>query len=468
MINIKNFLNKLSEFRSTVYVIGDCMVDEYFDIEANRISPEFPIAVMRSAHEEPTVRVPGGAGNAVRQFVNFNVNVEFFGLLDDKGRQCLNDWNISTQHCVDLPDGKHIPVKKRLYNGAFPLCRWDIEESLYGLSHGQLINYQEELLKKYKLSPTPNVIILSDYDKGLFVNKNYAAFTDWFYRDDVISIIDPKKGPIDKWRKCSIFKPNAKEALELSGGLTDWRKQCDYFQARLDCVAIVITNSDKGVMGKVKEKYFEYQTSSSVTAESVIGAGDCFVAFMAMGLATGMDIEHVVEVAYEAGKAYVQRKHNKPLTPYDLLRHADPIEAKMVKPEFLKNRDFKLAMTNGCFDFGLTSAHIKSLQYAKACGDKLVVAINSDASVELLKGSGHPIMSLEERMLVVAGLECVDFVVSFDESTHVEMIKTMHPEFLIKGGDYQAENVIGYGIVPIIIHPIFEGISTTEKLKRNS
>jgi len=217
-------------------------------------------------------------------------------------------------------------------------------------------------------------------------------------------------------------------------------------------------------MGKVGGKHFEYQTSSSVTAESVIGAGDCFVAFMAMGLATGMDIEHVVEVAYEAGKAYVQRKHNKPLTPYDLLRHADPIEAKIVTPEFLKNRDFKLSMTNGCFDFGLTGAHIKSLQYAKSCGDKLVVAINSDSSVEFLKGVGRPIMPLEERMCVVAGLECVDFVVSFDESTHVEMIKTMHPEFLIKGGDYQPENVVGYGIVPIIIHPIFGGISTTQKL----
>ena len=447
--------------RPMIHLIGDCMVDEYYYIEANRISPEFPIAVMRSSHDNPTIVIPGGAGNAVMQFKHFNVDLQYFGLIDNYVHSLLENFGISTSHCVFLSEGSHVPVKRRLYNGEFPLCRWDIEEKNYGLTEEQLSKVQLILLREYEQCRAPTVAVFSDYDKGLFTIPR-----QWFGREDVITIIDPKKGPLEKWVGCTVFKPNAKEALELSGGITKWKQQCEFFQRVLGCLAVVITNGDQGVMGRVSDRFFEYVPRSRAAAESVIGAGDCFVSFMAMGLAYGMDVVDVVVLAYEAAKIYVQRKHNQPLVPVDLLRLVDPVAAKFVTPESLRNRDYRLVMTNGCFDLGLTANHIRSLQWAKNQGEKLVVAINDDESVRRLKGEGRPIMSVEERKRVVAGLECVDFVVDFSEDTPLELVKTILPDCLVKGGDYKPEDVAGYGVVPIIIHPLFEGLSTTEKINR--
>jgi D-beta-D-heptose 7-phosphate kinase/D-beta-D-heptose 1-phosphate adenosyltransferase len=162
----------------------------------------------------------------------------------------------------------------------------------------------------------------------------------------------------------------------------------------------------------------------------------------------------------------VQRKHNQPLVPADLLRLIDPCAAKFVSPSSLRERDYRLVMTNGCFDLGLTANHVRSLQWAKNQGEKLVVAVNDDESVRRLKGEGRPIMGVEERKRVVAGLECVDFVVDFSEDTPLELVNMIMPDCLVKGGDYQPGAVAGYGVVPIIIHPLFDGLSTTEKINR--
>ena len=460
METIKTFINLFKKHKPLVYLVGDCMIDEYFNIEANRISPEFPIAVMRSGHDRPQISVPGGAGNAVKQFVNFNADVKYFGFVDPQATKLLNNHHINTKFCVCLPEHAHVPVKKRLYNGDFPLCRWDIEEKYYGLVIEELKLVQQELHSLWSAAPNPEVAIFSDYDKGIFSGTPQ----EWFNKD-TITIIDPKKGPLEKWRGCTVFKPNSKEAFELSG-ISGWQRQCDFFQAKLGCMAVVITDGAKGVMGKVGATPFEYRPENEVPAESVIGAGDCFVSFLALGLAYAMDLVEAVKVAYEAGRVYVQHKHNLPLTPYDLMRHVDPVEAKLVEADDLRIRNFSLAMTNGCFDMGLTENHIKSLRIAKSKADMLVVAINSDESVARLKGEGRPIMKLDERKRIVASLECVDFVVTNPYDFPVDLVKQIMPDCLVKGGDYKAEDVAGYGIVPIVIHPVFAGISTTDKIKK--
>ena len=138
----------------------------------------------------------------------------------------------------------------------------------------------------------------------------------------------------------------------------------------------------------------------------------------------------------------------------------------IVKPEYLKDHIFKLVMTNGCFDFGLTAAHILSLKYARSFGEQLVVALNDDDSVRRLKGDNRPIVPLHERMMIVDAIRYVDYVVSFTEDTPVEIIKIIMPDLLCKGGDLTEQQIPGYGIVPIIVHPFYKDmVSTSDKIK---
>ena len=167
------------------------------------------------------------------------------------------------------------------------------------------------------------------------------------------------------------------------------------------------------------------------------------------------EIENPIELAYDAGATYVKNKHNTPLTPNDIEVHYG-INSKFRMPE-----EENLVFTNGVFDI-LHSQHIKLLQFAKKQGDKLVVAVNSDDSVKRLKGTKRPINTLKNRMEVLAALECVDYVVSFDEDTPIKLIKMLNISKIIKGGDYEGKDVVGAELAEVVFFPYLEGVSTTE------
>jgi len=181
-------------------------------------------------------------------------------------------------------------------------------------------------------------------------------------------------------------------------------------------------------------------------------------------MAIGLDIclPECLSIAFEAGTKYVANRYNKPLNPSDFF-----VDTKLItNPLVLKNRDFDLVWTNGCFDFGLTSAHVDCLKFAKSQGSKLVVGLNSDASVNRLKGSGRPMLPLRDRIKILSSLECVDFVISFEEDTPIGTIKKIVPDIIVKGGDYKKENVVGNNISNVIIFDYVDSISTTEKIMR--
>jgi D-beta-D-heptose 7-phosphate kinase/D-beta-D-heptose 1-phosphate adenosyltransferase len=460
---INKFLEDINLQKSKIAVVGDVVIDQFFTVKVNRISPEFPIEIYHSYDSEPSLTNPGGAANVVAQFKHFNSDVQLYSFLDPYTEQILKNSNIDTKNSLILSEPFKNPVKKRFYHGQFPLCRWDVEKEHYGVGN-KLVEYQIELLNIYK-NNTSDVVVLSDYDKGLFFNfPKHNLFSE-----DKIYIVDPKNKPIDKWCGCTIFKPNAKEAQDLSGiPFTNWKNQCDFFQKTLGCVSVVITHDGDGVYGKVLNRYFEYHSPCKTICESSIGAGDCFAAILGLAMANGLDIVDAVTVAYEAAAVLVSKKYNQPITANELLYRFDPIKSKIVNVDFLKNisKKEKLIFTNGVFDVGLTSGHIKYLQKAKSFGDKLVVALNSDESVRRLKGNERPIMSLEERMQILAGLQAVDYVISFEEDTPLELIKKITPNKIIKGGDYKPESVAGYGISEVVITDWFECISTSEKIKK--
>jgi len=461
MNHIKTFLERCRESSPRIAVMGDAMVDEYFYVDANRVSPEFPIPVMRSWPDKPDIAVPGGAGNVCRQFRHFFFGVTYYGMLDEYAAEVMAQADLYTQ-ATPLEGDERVPRKRRFYQGQFPLCRWDVEEKDFGIPDRASMVARQDLVKTMfesyvKEDGPPAVMIFSDYDKGVFRGWDSKWWLDPKRQEQTITIVDPKKGPLEKWRGCNVFKPNTKEAYDMSG-YTDWREQCKFFQAKLGCQAVIITQGGEGVVGQVGPAPFEYRPTRSIYPDSVIGAGDCFVAFLAMGLAHGMDIKDVVAVAYEAGAIYVQRKHNTPVAPHELLERVDPEGSKLRIPP--RERNYKLVFTNGCFDI-LHEGHLGILRRARELGDKLVVAVNSDESVRALKGETRPIISAKERMKMLSGLECVDFVVEFNEETPYNIIKQIMPDVLVKGADW-AGNIVGSDIVPEVhALPLLKGLSTS-------
>lgn len=472
MNKFENFLENVKMFKPKIGIIGDCMIDNYFRVDANRVSPEFPIPVMLMEEESPEKAVPGGAANVVSQFRHFPVSVKLLGYVDNLAIEVFGaeKWGLGFQHennvnfydslNIEKSYNQNIPTKNRFYQKDFPLCRLDIEKKNYGLSSEDFIEARETVYGEW-IGSNLDVAIFSDYGKGVFEADCYGKFIDWQKNIDgnTITIVDPKNGPVEKWRGCTVFKPNAKEAKELSG-LEDPKMQCDYFQQKIGCMAVVVTNGGQGVYGKVGGKHFDYRSGDSVKAKSVIGAGDCFAAFLAMALSVGMDIIDAVEIAYEAGAIYVQSSYNKPIKPSDLLMSTE----KLTMPP--EDRDYKLVFTNGCYDL-LHTGHLKVLEQAKSFGDKLVVGVNSDDSIKRIKGDKRPIVSLEDRVKMLAALECVDFVVSFDEKTPYALIKKIMPDVLVKGSDWEDKVVVGSDLVEDVrFVELLEGMSTTELISK--
>ena len=442
---MNELLERQLERTARIAVFGDAMIDEYYDVVADRVSPDFPIPVMIASSGAPNKVSLGGAGNVCQQFSNFNFDVDLFALVDERFIGEPRGFDVSKSSVIPT----NVPVKKRFYSGCFPLCRLDVESCGYGLTDSELKELQGGLVSRLVSSDPYDVAILSDYDKGVFYGVD--SFLEMM-SDSTITIVDPKKSPVRRWKGCTIIKPNASEARSLSGR-SDWKEQCQYFFRETDCQAVVITQAGEGVVGNVMGSWFEYRPKRRGESRSVIGAGDAFVAFLAMCMAHSIDIRRAVEIAFEACSIYVGKDRSDPVYPYE-------IEAnKFVRPESLANRDFRLSFANGCFDI-LHPGHVELLEFAKSRGDRLVVALNSDKSV-VAQEKSHPMVNdLEYRMRMVASLACVDFVVSFDDDTPHDLIKAIRPDVLVKGSEWPSP--VGSDIVgEVCSFGLFGGYSTT-------
>jgi D-beta-D-heptose 7-phosphate kinase / D-beta-D-heptose 1-phosphate adenosyltransferase len=446
---LKEFLKRNQQKRLNIHCVGDAMVDEYYKVKVNRISPEHPVPVMVCQNE--VVRKPGGSANVSYQLKHLNVETKLVCFHDPSAANVFLDHNIC---CLNSSSNFSctLPIKRRyLDNGIQVAPRHDFERPLCGLTPDQI-----DLFSKDFFSTTsqhkPDVAILSDYDKGFFNSSQYKIID---YYKDVITIVDPKKGPVEKWKGCTIFKPNSKEAAEISGKNT-WQEQAKFFKQELGCEAVVITFGGEKVVGISGNDFFEFVPTKKVLVESVIGAGDCFAAFFATAIGHGFNPVESAEIAWEAGSVYVQQRMNRPVVPAELSPD------KIVSPKDLRERDFKLVFTNGCFDI-LHKGHIETLKFAKSKGDKLVVALNTDESIKSFKDKSRPVVPLEHRMAVISSIQYVDFVVSFDEDTPIKAIESIMPDVLVKGDGYQIKDVVGFDLVPeVCIAPSVEQASTTK------
>lgn len=486
---LSQFLKRAETRRLKVLVVGDSMIDEYYAVRVNRISPEFPIPVLHSEDDEPVSRVPGGAANVGYQLKHWNADVQLLTVGDNTAWGVFMDQDIKLDYIVPV-QGWRTPRKKRFYDGDFPLDRWDVEQKVQKTDTAEWKAARSKLLQNFGRAVkefAPDVVIVSDYGKGIFVGggENISQpILQLCNKYGINTIVDPKTVNKNFWAGCSVIKPNADWARSFYDKYNtidkkshQWSEESEFIQRELGTDAVVLTDSGNGVCVYTQGESCFYPSpilsKKRPVIRSVIGAGDCFCAFFAMSYALGIHLEGSVQVAFNGASAYIEDKHNSPVTPYQFWKWHNPVEAKKVTVEkLIEIRDSlpkqTWVWTNGCFDI-MHPGHLKTFVEAKKLGDKVVVGLNTDDSVKMLKGDSRPILSYEEREEQLAHLQYVDFVVPISEKTPESIIRKFQPDKIVKGGDYNKQDIAGIEVVGednIHLVPLLPGVSTSKIIEK--
>jgi len=423
-----------------VGILGDGVIDQYLQVEFNRVSPENPIPVYLNQNDIIET-YPGGAANVAYLLKPWNKNNYYIGPCNIEFKDVLEDFDIDYQ--FSKIKKIQIPKKIRLSDGKVPFCRIDHEKPIvYTLGISNFIHYEKFIDYKF------DALIISDYNKG-FLNDVEVVM-----KMKCLKVVDPKKGPLEKWKGCDIFKPNHKEAYELTGE-TDKEKQCRVIKRKTRCEHVVVTSGAGSIYGLNKKEYFEFETKQISKVQSVTGCGDLFVGVLTVAYLQGNSIVESAKMANNVCRQYVQ-KDQKPVYPCE-------ISGKLIKPELLKDRDFTLAYQNGCFDL-ITPGHLHSFNFAKEKADKLVIGLNSDESVRR-QNKNHPLINNQEyRIDMLMQLPMVDYICLFEEDTPLDSIKKIAPDCLIKGSEYT--NPIGSELIKYYPVPMYKNYSSSELINR--
>jgi D-beta-D-heptose 7-phosphate kinase/D-beta-D-heptose 1-phosphate adenosyltransferase len=434
--------------RSRVLVIGDVMLDRYWHGTAHRISPEAPVPVL---HVTETQDRPGGAGNVALNLSALGCQVTLLGIIgnDEAGDTLEKQLQTAKVNCQlhRLPDFPTI-TKLRVLGQHQQLVRLDFEKALGALKTENLIPDVKKLLNNV------DVLVLSDYAKGTL--HHAQAFIAAAKAVGVPVLIDPKSLDFSLYEGATVITPNRQEFEAVAGHFTDdldlaargYSLLRDY---HID--ALLVTRSERG-MTLLREGFAPLHLPTRAReVYDVTGAGDTVIAVLAASLGAGESLERAAFLANTAGGLVVEKLGAVTVSVTELREALKPqqqdiqtgvlSEAGLMRAlQNARTLDETIVMTNGCFDI-LHAGHVQYLEEAKKLGQRLIVAVNDDESVRRLKGNARPIIPLQERMAVLAGLRCVDWVVSFSEDTPERLIKQVQPDILVKGEDYRVEQIAG-------------------------
>jgi D-beta-D-heptose 7-phosphate kinase/D-beta-D-heptose 1-phosphate adenosyltransferase len=474
-----------------VLVVGDLMLDRYVWGDAERISQEAPVILLRADRREERL---GGASSVATLLRALGARPALAGVVgaDADGarvRQMLLDQGVCDEAVLTDAD-RPTTVKERYIGRAQhrhpqQMIRVDYEERR---PLPEALERELLLVVGRQMRHT-DVVLISDYDKGVCTPTLLAAVIAAARACGVRTLADPVRGgDYRKYHGCSAITPNRLEA-----GLATGRVLADAALAlqsaaelreRLDLEAAIVTLDKEGMaLAHADGRRIIFPTRPRQVYD-ITGAGDMVLAMLGMAAAAGADYDPAIRLANVAGGLEVEKVGVAVVTRdeivRDLLREGERGEsglAKVREREALV-RDVqarqalgqRVAFTNGCFDV-LHAGHVQYLQEARAQADLLVVGLNGDAGVRALKGPGRPVNSVDSRALVLAGLEAVDYVTAFDEATPLELIHALRPDVLVKGADYRREDVIGADFVEsyggrIHLAGLREGHSTTRVLQR--
>lgn len=433
--------------QAKVLVLGDVMLDRYWFGATNRISPEAPVPVVRVQGNEERA---GGAANVAMNIASLNVPVELLGLTGkDEAGIALS--HLLQQHkiqCNFVQLETHPTITKlRILSRHQQLLRLDFEEDFHQVTSEQLLEKLKSAVKNY------GVLVLSDYGKGTL--NQVQAMIQVARAANIPVLIDPKGTDFERYRGATLLTPNMSEFEAVVGHCNseeDIVEKGLNLISTLELTALLVTRSEKGMtLLRPGQVPFHLPTEAREVFD-VTGAGDTVISVLATALADGRSFEEACYLANVAAGIVVGKLGTSTVSTVELenaingrsengfgIMTEDALKSAV---KLAKDRGEKIVMTNGCFDI-LHPGHVSYLEHARKLGDRLIVAVNSDDSVKRLKGESRPINSLQARMSVLAGLSSVDWLVAFAEDTPQRLIGEILPDLLVKGGDYQPEDIAG-------------------------
>lgn len=469
---------------ATVLVVGDVMLDRFVEGEIERISPEAPVPVLRLSR---TREMPGGAGNVASNIAALGGQAVLVGLTGaDEGAACLGRLlGASGRIEAELvrSDTRPTICKTRFIASRQQVVRAD-EESLAPLTTVEEAALLRAVAARFAGA---SAVILSDYGKGVLSDAVIAACIGRAAAAAIPVFVDPKGVDFRRYRGATCITPNQRE-LGLAAGRTvgDAAGVVAAATELMDDAgvgAILATRSEKGMI--LVERGAEPLSVSARAREvfDVSGAGDTVIATLALAQAAGRPLAQAMRIANAAAGVVVSKLGTATATIAEVLHELDaedapssplsklqPLDRALAMVEAWRGQGLTVGFTNGCFDI-LHAGHVALLAQARAACDRLVVALNTDASVRALKGPMRPVNTLDDRAAVMAALRHVDCVVAFDDPTPLALIEVLVPDVLVKGADYTRDRVVGADIVEarggrVVLAEIVPGRSTTGVIAR--
>ncbi|MDR6678346.1 D-beta-D-heptose 7-phosphate kinase/D-beta-D-heptose 1-phosphate adenosyltransferase [Pseudomonas psychrotolerans] len=458
-----------------VLVVGDVMLDRYWHGTTSRISPEAPVPVVRVDQHEDR---PGGAANVALNIAALGAPAYLVGVTgQDEAADALTDSLRAAHVQVRFQRIAQQPtiVKLRIMSRHQQLIRVDFEEP-FDTDAQALASDTAAMLAGVK------VLVLSDYGKGAL--KNHQALIQLAKARNIPVLADPKGKDFSIYRGASLITPNLSEFEAIVGVCADDAElvaKGNELMARLDLGALLVTRGEHGMTLLRPGQAALHLPARAREVFDVTGAGDTVISTLAAALAAGEELPQAVALANLAAGIVVGKLGTAAISAPELRRAVQrsegsergvlTLEQLQLAIEDARAHGEKIVFTNGCFDI-LHAGHVTYLEQARAQGDRLIVAVNDDASVTRLKGPGRPINSVDRRMAVLAGLGAVDWVIPFSENTPERLLEQVRPDVLVKGGDYKSvEEVVGAQIVQgyggeVRILGLVENSSTTAIVER--
>src|SRR3984957_8440077 len=472
--------------RQTVLCIGDLMLDEFVYGEVSRISPEAPAPVIAVQRSEINI---GGAANVARNTASLGARCIFVGLIGEDAAGMHLKAHLSRESGIEsvlvCDSGRPTTRKVRFVSEHFSthMLRADWEQARPASAEieQKLIDAILPLLSR------ADIVLLSDYAKGVLTARVIRNTIDAARKLGKRVVVDPKSANFAIYRGATLLTPNRKEFAEATRSSADTPAGIaaaaqDVMQLA-DCEAVLVTQSEHGMTLVPRQGDAIHVPAHPVKVRDVSGAGDTVAAVLAVALAAGADWETALRMANAAAAVAVSKKGAATVTSAELRRKILPhaylaAEEKIVAAggdldahlQDWRKQGLRVGFTNGCFDI-LHPGHVKVLTAARGACDRLIVGLNSDASVKRLKGEGRPVQDERARSEVLAALEAVDLVAIFEEDTPIKLITEIKPSVLVKGGDYSREQVVGHEIVEahggeVVLIDVLPGHSTTSLVDR--
>jgi len=458
-------------------VIGDLMIDHYLWGSCERISPEAPVQVVNVKSESAVL---GGAGNVINNLNALGAQVDVISVIggceiSDELKALLTDIRVDTQYLITQKD-RITSKKSRIIASQQQVVRYDREstDEISSESQKSILASFRSIIDNY------DGVLLSDYGKGVLTKELTSSLISIANENNKKVLVDPKGLDYSKYKGAYLLTPNKKEASEatqvdikddasLTQAIIQLKTQCD-----LD--VSLITLSEQGVA--IYDDKLRTHPTVAREVFDVTGAGDTVLASLGFALACGYEIDDAVEFSNLAAGVVVGKIGSATATLNEIIEYESSLNKSSSDEHIktlseitalsveLKIRGKRIIFTNGCFDI-LHAGHVRYLETAKSYGDVLILGLNSDRSVNALKGEGRPINTQMDRAYILAALEAVDYVVVFDEDTPYDLIKAVKPHVLVKGGDYKGKKVVGQDIADELkLVQFVDGKSTTRTIEK--